>query len=151
MVTITILRYGRHFELTTLKFSKLSTHIMHITAGQKIFKSQGKKTVKSNIFLREIAFLAVLNFFPVQKMIFGHFWNGKKWNLVRKNYMKLIYFISRVFLAWTLKFSGPLCYFMISMHAFTQFFLVHHLYQKYFVYYFYFAFAFSLVVKLYDL
>ena len=29
--------------------------------------------------IREIAFLAVLNFFPVQKLIFGHFCNCKKW------------------------------------------------------------------------
>ena len=34
-----------------------------------------KKLVKSNKsnFFREIAFLTVLNFFPVQKLIFGHF------------------------------------------------------------------------------
>ena len=32
-------------------------------------------------FFREIAFLAV---FPVQKLIFDHFWNCKKWNLVKK-------------------------------------------------------------------
>ena len=48
-----------------------------ITAGQKIKISQGKKTreikYKSKIFFREIAFLAVLNFFPVQKLIFSHF------------------------------------------------------------------------------
>ena len=37
-----------------------------LTAGQKNLKSPGKKT-------REIAFLAVLNFFLVQKLIFGHF------------------------------------------------------------------------------
>ena len=36
------------------------------TAGQKIKKNPGKKT-------REIAFLAVLNLFPVQKLIFVHF------------------------------------------------------------------------------
>ena len=29
-------------------------------------------------------FLAV---FPAQKLIFGHFWNWKKWNLVKKNYL----------------------------------------------------------------
>ena len=32
-----------------------------------------QKLVKSNFFFREIAFLAVLNFFPVQKLICGHF------------------------------------------------------------------------------
>ena len=45
--------------------------------------------------------------FPNSKIDFGHFWNGKKWILVKKNFsVKLIYFISRVFLAWTLKFSA---------------------------------------------
>ena len=46
----------------------------HHTAGQKIQKSPGKKTNEikyiKNI-LREVAFLAVLNFFPAQKLIFG--------------------------------------------------------------------------------
>ena len=54
--------------------------------------------------------MAVLNFFPVQKFIFGHFWNCKKWNLVKKKLVKLIYLISQVFSAWTFfKFSGLLC------------------------------------------
>ena len=52
------------------------------TVGQKIKKVQGKKKiVKSNKskflinqnFSREITFFAVLNFSPVQKIIFGHF------------------------------------------------------------------------------
>ena len=57
------------------------------TRARKFKKVQAKKLVKSNkskFFFREIAFLAVLNFFPVQKLIFGHFWNCKKWNLVKK-------------------------------------------------------------------
>ena len=41
------------------------------------------------------------HFFPVQKLIFGHFWNCKIWNLAKKNFMKLIYLISQVFLART--------------------------------------------------
>ena len=44
--------------------------------ARKFKKVQAKKLVKSNKsknFFREIAFLAVLNFFPVQKLIFGHF------------------------------------------------------------------------------
>ena len=42
---------------------------------EKLKKSRQKKIVKSNksFFSGEIAFLAVLNFFPVQKLIFGHF------------------------------------------------------------------------------
>ena len=41
--------------------------------ARKFKKVQAKKLVKSNIvknFFRQIAFLAVLNFFPVQKLIF---------------------------------------------------------------------------------
>ena len=37
-----------------------------------------------------------LNFFPVQKLIFGHFWNCKKWILVKKFFREidLFYFTS---------------------------------------------------------
>ena len=52
------------------------------TAGQKILKNPGKKS--REIFFRKIAFLAVSNFFPVQKLIFAHFSNCKKWILVKK-------------------------------------------------------------------
>ena len=48
----------------------------YTAAGQKIKKVQAKKLVKSNkskCFFREIAFLAFLNLFPVQKLIFDHF------------------------------------------------------------------------------
>ena len=57
--------------------------------------------------IREIAFVDVLNFFPVQNMIFGHFCNGQKWILVKKFLVKLIYLISRVFLAWTFFIFWP--------------------------------------------
>ena len=70
------------------------------------------------IIFREIEFLVVLNFFPVQKLILGHFWNCKKWKLVKKFFVKLIYLISRVFLACTFfRFSGPLC---VSYDLLTQ-------------------------------
>ena len=73
-------------------------------------KVQAKKTreIKYIIFFREIAFLAVVNFFHSSK---NDFWplpifeiakNGI-WSI--KFFVKLIYFISRVFLDWTfLKF-----------------------------------------------
>ena len=48
---------------------------------------------------REIAFLAVLNLFPVQKLIFGHFWNCQKWNLVKKITCKIDLFVFTSFLA----------------------------------------------------
>ena len=56
--------------------SELEEDAVSYIAGQKIKKKiQAKKLVKSNksFFSREIAFLAVLNFFLVQKLIFGHF------------------------------------------------------------------------------
>ena len=39
--------------------------------------------MNQKIFFREIAFLAVLNFFPVQKLIFGQFRNCKNLNLAQ--------------------------------------------------------------------
>ena len=66
-----------------------------------------KKLVKSNksIFIFcEIGFLAVLNFFLVQKLIFGHFWNGKKLVLVENFFREIDYLISWFFLAWTFFF-----------------------------------------------
>ena len=41
----------------------------------------------SQISFHEIAFLAVFNIFPIQKLIFGHFWNSQKWNLVKIIFM----------------------------------------------------------------
>ena len=61
---------------------------------------QAKKLVKSNkwkIILCNIAFLAVLNFFPVQKLIFGHFWNCKKWNLVKIKFLEIDLFDFTIF------------------------------------------------------
>ena len=49
---------------------------------QRARKFKKVQANKSKIFFREIAFLAVLNFFLVQKLVFGHFLNCKKWNLV---------------------------------------------------------------------
>ena len=56
--------------------------------------------MKSNkaIFFRKIVFLAVLYFFLVQKLIFGHFWNCKNeilWGLLLESRMGLI--LERVF------------------------------------------------------
>ena len=58
------------------KFINSNIICIHQSGGQKILKSPGQKLVKSNklIFLfvnRETALLAVLNFFPVQKLNFG--------------------------------------------------------------------------------
>ena len=49
--------------------------LLHI-GPENLKKSMQKKLVKSNkskFSPYEIAFLAVLNYFPVQKLIFGHF------------------------------------------------------------------------------
>ena len=58
------------------------------------------RQINQNFFFREIAFLAVLNFFPVQNLIFGHFWNGQKWNLVKK-------FFSWNWIIWFHEFFWP--------------------------------------------
>ena len=39
-------------------------------------------------FFREIAFLSVLKCFLIQKLIFGHFWNSKKWILATLKIVK---------------------------------------------------------------
>ena len=68
--------------------------------ARKLKKSMQKAhEIKENKNLfSEIAFLAVLNFCPLQKLIFGHFWNCKKWNLVKtNNFVKLIYLFSQGF------------------------------------------------------
>ena len=59
--------------------------------ARKLKKVQAKKPAKSKFFFLEIAFLAVLNFFPVQKLIFGH----EIWSKIF--FVKLIYLISRIF------------------------------------------------------
>ena len=68
--------------------------------------------------------MAILNFFPVQKLIFGHFRNFKKWILVKKNFVKLIYLITRVFLAWTclnfLAHSSTFVYKFSSSHFYRS-------------------------------
>ena len=60
---------------------------------RKFKKVQGKNSWNQIIinqkFFREIAFLVVLNFFQVQKLTFGHFLNGKIWNLVKKIIRKI--------------------------------------------------------------
>ena len=73
-----------------ITISAIQTTWIH-TAGQKIWKSSGKKT-------REISFWAV---FPAQKLNFSHFWNCKKWNLVKKIIVEIDLFDFMSFLAWT--------------------------------------------------
>ena len=66
---------------------------MELHSGpENLKKSRQKKLVKSNQSKKkipEMAFLAVLNFFPVQKFIFGHSCNCKKWNLVKKFFCEI--------------------------------------------------------------
>ena len=49
-----------------------------------------KKINFTNFFSREIAFLAVLNFFPVQKLIFGLFLKLQKIDFGQKNFFREI-------------------------------------------------------------
>ena len=37
-----------------------------------------------------VEILAILNFLPVQKLIFGHFWNGKKMEFGQKFFFREI-------------------------------------------------------------
>ena len=79
---------------------------------------------KSKIFFREITFLTVLNFFPVQKLIFGYFWNCKKMDFGQKNFkMKLIYWFQDFFGLDFFKFSGLLWY-CLSVSALIHFRLI---------------------------
>ena len=59
--------------------------------------------MKSNksIFFREIAFLAVLNFFPVQKLIFWPFLKKQKMEFGQKIFREIDLFDFTSFLAWT--------------------------------------------------
>ena len=87
---------------------------MHITAGRKILKRPGKKNlVKSN--------WQFSTFSPVQKWIFGHFWNCKKWNFAKKNSVEidLIDFTS-FFGQDFLKFSSPLCIYQSHYEIFMR-------------------------------
>ena len=54
------------------KFTKMHIEIQNGPSNKKV---QAKNIIKSkkSFFFHEIAFLAVLNFFPVQKLIFDHF------------------------------------------------------------------------------
>ena len=67
-----------------------------------------EKYEKPNVFIgfREITFLAA---FLVQKLIFGHFWNCKKWNLVKIKFREIDLFDFTSFFGLDFfKFSGPL-------------------------------------------
>ena len=72
---------------------------------------------------REIAFLAVLNFFPVPKSNLVNFEIAKKWNLAKKFFVKLIYLTSQIFFGLDFfKFSGPLCTYnsFVNNHGLKQ-------------------------------
>ena len=77
---IAVVRISAAHEPQSMKKNLLHISFQNSTNTQwarKFKKVQAKKKhVKSNKskqFFRKIAFLAVLNFFPFQKLIFGHF------------------------------------------------------------------------------
>ena len=78
---------------------------MYYHSGPENFKkSKQKKFVKSNKakhFFREIAFLVVLNFFPVQKLIFSHFEIAKNGIWPNKKFREIDLFDFTSFLVWT--------------------------------------------------
>ena len=58
-------------------------------------KKLGKTNKSKSVFFREIAFLAVSNFFPAQKLIFWLFLKSQKMDFGQKNFfVRLIYLIS---------------------------------------------------------
>ena len=73
------------------------------------------------MFLHEIVFLAVLNFFLVQKLIFEHFWNCNKWNLPKKISWNWFIWFHEFFWPWLFQFSGPQC--VCSLFTFFVFIL----------------------------
>ena len=79
--------------------------------ARKFRKVQAKEFVKSNKsnFFREIAFLLVLNFFPVEKLIFGYFEIAKNGICSNKFFVEIDLFDFTSFFGLDFfKFSGPL-------------------------------------------
>ena len=69
--------------------------------ARKLKKSRAKKLVKSNKSISQKNFLTKFHFLQFQKWPKMNFWpflKLQKRNLVKKNFMKLMYLISRVFL-----------------------------------------------------
>ena len=88
MQTIKIISQFKHLMKESNKLPKFSQR------ARKFKKVQAKKLVKSNKskkFFREISFLVVLTFSPVQKLIFGLFKMARNGFWQRKKFVKLIY------------------------------------------------------------
>ena len=94
-------------------FKSTKTHFLQFQKWLKInFFTRKKFNTTRNLvlFQSENCFLVVLNFFPVQKLIFVKFWNCKKWNLVKKKFHEKDLFDFTSFFALDfLKLSGQLC------------------------------------------
>ena len=74
--------------------------------------------------------MAVLNFFLVQKLIFGHFWKCKKWNLVKKKFREINLFDFTSFFGldfflifWPTVMVVRYIYIFIFVHLLTIYFL----------------------------
>ena len=88
-IAIDIWTICNHWSLKTnstrwsryLKFSNI--YSTHTQRARKFKKVQAKK-LSQKFFFVKFQFSAVLNFFPDQKLIFGHFSNCKKLILVKK-------------------------------------------------------------------
>ena len=79
--------------------------------ARKFKKVLVEKLVKSNKskFFGEIAFLAVLNFFPIQKLIFWPFFKLQKMELRKKIRQIDLFVFTSFFGRDFFKFSGLLC------------------------------------------
>ena len=88
-------------------------HSFPLHSGPENLKKATQKNswnqINQNFFLHQIVFLVVLNFFPVQKLIFGHFRNCKKWNLVNKKFCEIDLFVFTSFF-WPALFLNFLAY-----------------------------------------
>ena len=87
-------------KLKSLKYRSYYNHLKSWLENFKITKPKSSvinefheknffNIFHENFFFREIAFLAVLNFFPVKKFIFGHFWNSKKNGIWSKKFREI--------------------------------------------------------------
>ena len=101
-------------------------HLMYPQQARKFKKVQAKKLVKSNklIFFREIAFLAVLNFFPGSNIDFWPFLKLQKMEFGQKKFHEIDLFDFMSFCGLDFfKFSGPLCtYYFNSLKNLVLFF-----------------------------
>ena len=90
--------YGQSSTIQVFDIFEIKRQAVNFLRNMALFQIRAKATLHhpqrsrqkiswnqiNHFFFVKLHFWQVLNFFPVQKLIFGHFWNCKKWILVRK-------------------------------------------------------------------